>query len=149
MFISSDDASSFRLCHQYLPFTIIFSSFQLPCCFSFRSLFPLRSDPPPLFSAPFSHSLFLSFSTTSSTLYWHECHSNISYLLAKIPKDVLHYFACTKSINLSLSVFICLLLLFMWPAMAGVQTVMQCPDEGSIIIIIIHDLDAYNKFYMK
>lgn len=30
----------------------------------------------------------------------------------------------------------------MWPAMAVVQTVMECQDEGSIIIIIIHDLDA-------
>lgn len=47
-----------------------------------------------------------------------------------------------KSLSLSLCISTRLQLVFMWPVMAGVQTVMECQDEGSVIIIIIHDLDA-------
>lgn len=47
-----------------------------------------------------------------------------------------------KSLSLSLCISTRLQLVFMRPVMAGVQTVMECQDEGSVIIIIIHDLDA-------
>lgn len=122
--------SSFLFCYQYLLFSIIFSFFQLPCCFSFLSLYPLWSDPPSLFSA------------SLSTLF----HIVVLFLYFSLSVQNQVNFTGINVIQLSLSLSLCL-----YPSAFGFYVASNDRDSNCDAVprwrlhhhcYFTHDLDA-------
>lgn len=148
--------------HIILPATGTFpspSSFfflQTPPAAAFALGFPHSLTPLLLFLHPFPPPFHLRCSFSLSVQHQINFTSiNAKYflLISQDTKGCLTFFCLHKAIVMEKPLFLSVcsyrsVFDFMLQAMAGDQTVMQCQDERSIIIITVLDLDASNKFFM-